>query len=138
MRYLIATLLITTACVISYGSSNEKQIPTIETRKIVVKEIKEADFVDLREAQKEFPTGVEKAVDHVINNLNNVDGWSYSGYAKLSLDSEFRMQRWKFGIINAETYDLDTQLYYRKNNLFTEYEHEPKSLLFGIAFNKEF
>ena len=137
-KYFILAILATSAIIffMQSGSANNKENVYVETRKIESK--LDIPIVDLRDSQQTFPSGTEKAVETIVNNINNMDGWSLTGYAKLSLDSEFKMQRWKFGIINAETYDFDTQLYYRKNNLFTEYDHEPQSIIFGIAFNKEF
>jgi hypothetical protein len=91
-------------------------------------------IVDLREL-KPIPSRIEIGLDWCMNNLNNLHGWSLTGYAHTSLDAQFRMQRWKFGIISAEMADPELDRFHELHGIHNKRQ---KSLLFGIAFNKEF
>jgi len=84
-----------------------------------------------------------KAVEWVANNANKPDGWSLSGYAKLKMDKNGNMSRWKFGIINGE---LDWALYneledrnlYRHEKLDEWNRRKQNRVVFGIFFSREF
>jgi len=74
------------------------------------------------------------AVQWIVYNFDKVEGWSLSGYAKITIDRQFRPRRWKFGIVN----DPGSERTGMWNTWDRFHGRRDLGICFGINFTGEF
>ena len=82
---------------------------------------------------------VSKKVDWVLNHLDTMDGWSFTGYSKLRMTRDFTPYRVKIGIINSDVTslaheDASNDPLWRQ----TLHGEQRRGVVFGISFGIKF
>jgi hypothetical protein len=76
-----------------------------------------------------------------VDNAVRPDGWQLTGWSKIKLDEEFRVSRFKVGIISPEieASRLSTQSdFAHKCDEFERWQSSRRDVVFGIFWSKEF
>lgn len=118
-----------------------KEMTEKEVEGRILEEIKKVKPIEMPEYL--YPSGPHMVLGNMLlwvaNNSNKMEGWSLTGYSKVNLDSEYRLSRWKFGIIGGE---LEAMRPIHDKNLRHLYENDDLGMQYGAAigihFYKEF
>ena len=159
---LILVSFVAVSSAISVGDETEDKSVTAQEKPVQQAIIQKAPIQisrsigsDVRERQlliMGVPEPVAKGVhvklgrsaEWVIDRSVKVRGWSFSGYSITSLDDQYRIHRWHFGIISGEL-DIDAanSLVYRGINARSDYRDEfewrrTKGIVVGIKYTLKF
>ena len=97
--------------------------------------VPQAEYADV----KGLHQAAGNAMLWITYNCNTFAGWSWTGYSTVTLDSQYRRSRWKFGFIGGE---LESMRPIHDRNLAHLYEDDDHGMQYGAAlgvhWGKEF
>lgn len=123
----------------SMETNNKTVDGKISTNVKTQKPSRNIDFVYISEPIPTIPTELDRKIEWTLNNLDNWDGWSLSGYSKFKLTENFDPYRIKIGVINPDiTY---TYLNRNEEEIFRstrDIHDNHRGIVVGIAFTRLF
>ena len=102
-------------------------------KKMAAPKLLEAEMKDLVYPVPE--TSFSRSVNKVLDNVDNFDGWSITGYSIGKLDADFNPYRIKIGVISNDNMPEDR--YEEELDRFIHQREHGKTMI-GIGFHKEF
>jgi len=150
---LIAILLFVIPCIVSFAADEISDILILveeeaEKEETLKEKQKRHDLiiVDLRKKGPVIPikrgpkAWFENKIDWTLENLVRADGWQITGWSKISLDEDFNVSRWKFGIISPEIIGarIEGDVYPAHETDWEKYQKSRDSIIVGVCWSKEF